>query len=297
MINKSSEKYEKIKIIPIGQKINPLIIKKSVEKPIKEKIINEDGTTTNVIRQTSVITSIESKPIVYNNSNSKDENLVKESITKIYTTLTKNINENEIDNRIKENEKINNNVNEDNNVINLNKVEKDKNKEEIDFNIDNFKKESNNTNCNNKENNNNNSNNNNEIFISFKPNDYLKHKNNNSSFNYSSIYSNNIYDPDEHLNINRINDIVKYIKYLYYRFTNLTSYEGAKEESLSNYFLKLNYDEKIGVLKNLKDGNLENKKIYNKLISILDENYVELINDQEDEKLHKNKQGNILAKK
>ena len=103
MINKSSEKYEKIKVIPIGQKINPLIIKKSVEKPIKEKIINEDGTTkkpikekiinedgttTNVIKQTSVITSIESKPIVYNNNNSKNENLVKECITKIYTALT-----------------------------------------------------------------------------------------------------------------------------------------------------------------------------------------------------------------
>ena len=309
MINKSSEKYEKIKVIPIGQKINPLIVKKSVEKPVKDKIINEDGTTTNVIRQTTVITSIESKPIV-NNNNSKDENLVKECITKIYTTLTKNVNENEneneIDNKLNENIKNKNN----NNKMNLNKVDKEQNEEEKNLNIDNCNKENNNLNSNNKENNNINNNNNKEIIINpnnenknninnnlENNNDCLNHKNNNSSFNYSSIYSNNINDQNEQLNINRINDIVKYIKYLYYRCTNLTSYEMAKEESLSNYFLKLNYEEKKGVLNNLKDGNLENKKIYNKLISILDENYVELINDEEDEKLYKKKQGNILNKK
>ena len=178
------------------------------------------------------------------------------------------------------------------------------------LNIDNCNKENNNLNSNNKENNNINNNNNKEIIINpnnenknninnnlENNNDCLNHKNNNSSFNYSSIYSNNINDQNEQLNINRINDIVKYIKYLYYRCTNLTSYEMAKEESLSNYFLKLNYEEKKGVLNNLKDGNLENKKIYNKLISILDENYVELINDEEDEKLYKKKQGNILNKK
>ena len=310
MINKSSEKYEQIKVIPIGQKINPLIVKKSVEKPKKETIINEDGTTTNVIRQTSVITSIESKPIVNNNSNSKDENLVKECVTKIYTTLTKNVNENEneINNKINEDENINNNANKDNNKIKVNKVVKVQNEEVNNLNIDNYNKENNNINCNNKENNNinsnkiiiNNPNNENKNIINNNlenNNDFLKHKNNNSSFNYSSIYSNNINDQNEHLNINRLNEIVKYIKYLYYRCTNLTSYEVAKEESLSNYFLKLNYDEKVAVLNNLKDGNLENKKIYNKLISILDENYVELINDEEDEKLYKNKQGNILNKK
>ena len=47
MINKSSERHERIKVVPIGQKINPLIVKKSVKKPIKEKIVNEDGTNNN----------------------------------------------------------------------------------------------------------------------------------------------------------------------------------------------------------------------------------------------------------
>ena len=130
-------------------------------------------------------------------------------------------------------------------------------------------------------------------------NDLLVHKNNNnSSFNYSSLYS-NIYDPSEqNNNEKRINDIVKYVKYLYYRYNNLTSFEDAKEESLANYFLKLSEEEKLGVLNNLNDGNLENKNIYNKLKSILEENYIELISGgEEDKDYNKFNQGNILFKK
>ena len=276
IINKSSECYEKIKVIPLGQKIEPLLVKKSVEKPIKEKIVNKDGTITNVIRQTSVITSIESKPVNQEN-NSNNKNFVKEQVTKIYTTLTKN--ESEIDeNNIIINDKIDDNSNnkKNNNLLEEKNLEKN---ELENFNIDNYNKQ----------------NNINNIEI----NDLLVHKNNNnSSFNYSSLYS-NIYDPSEqNNNEKRINDIVKYVKYLYYRYNNLTSFEDAKEESLANYFLKLSEEEKLGVLNNLNDGNLENKNIYNKLKSILEENYIELISGgEEDKDYNKFNQGNILFKK
>ena len=290
LINKSSERKERIKVVPIGQKIDPLIVKKSVEKPIKEKIVNDDGTTTNVIRQTSVITSIESKPFVNKENN---QNLVKESITKIYTTLTKNEIENENNNEI-----IDNNV-----QLNINdeiekeqkKNYKDKDKDKENNNIQ-IKINDENKNINNIPNNENQNiiNNNDILGIN---NDLLIHKNNNnSSFNYSSLYSNINELSEQYNNINRINEISKYIKYLYYRCTNLTSLEQAKEESLSNYFLKLNYDEKIGVLHYLNDSNVENKKIYDKLLNILEENNDGMISDDEFEKNNKNKK-NILIKK
>ena len=272
MINKSSERHERIKVVPIGQKINPLIVKKSVKKPIKEKIVNEDGTTTNVIRQTSVITSIESKPFI---DKEKNKNLIKESITKIYTTLTKV--ENEQDNPNENNTK---DMTDKNANLNINnEIEKDQKKND---------KENNKTEVNDEnkyminipnDENKNNNNNNDLLEVN---NDLLIHKNNNnSSFNYSSLYS-NIYDLSEQSNnnIGRINEIIKYIKYLYYRCTNLTSLEEAKEESLSNYFLKLNNDEKMGVLNYLNDGKDENKKIHAKLINILEGNNNGLINDE-----------------
>ena len=302
MINKSSEKFEKLKIVKIGEKIKPLEIKKLVEKPVKEKIKNEDGTTTNVIRQNSVITSIETKPVVNdNNRNKKDEKLVKEYITKIYTTLSKN--ENEVDENINNDRQVNmnkilneintdneniHNKNEEKNIINspekLNKINENQNNKNINIDINNDSNQSNIKN---------NYNDNMEI-----NNDLLIHKkSNNSSFIYSSLYS-NIYEMGEQNNNNtRINEIIKYIKYLYYRCTNLTSLEGAKEETFANYFLKLIDNEKIAVLNKLKDGNIEDQKIYNKLSNILEENY----NVEEDEKYESNnkmkKSNNILFKK
>ena len=89
LINKSSETKQKIKIVPLNKKINPLIIKKFVEKPKIVKILNKDGSTSNIIKQNSVITSIESKRIMDNGK----ENIVKESITKVYTILCKKLNE------------------------------------------------------------------------------------------------------------------------------------------------------------------------------------------------------------
>jgi len=331
MINKSSERQEKVKIVPLGQKIQPLLVKKSVEKPVKEKIINKDGTTSNVIRQTSVITSIESKPIINNNNLSNDKKLVKEYITKIYTTLTKNENDidennnndndnNDIANDIA-NDNANGNINLNNNIkeekmnkllkdikiTNENEENENKNDKENNLNIDNYNQQINNININindnykknyynNNDNDSNKKNMNNNIENLEINNDLLIYKNNNSSFNCSSIHS-NMYDPNGQNNIARINDIVKYIKYLYYRYTNLISYEDAKEESLFNYFLKLNDEEKNAVLQNLNDGNIENKKIYNKLISILNDNYDKLISDEDKESNNKKKQTNILFKK
>ena len=308
-IKKSSERYEKIKIVPLGQKIQPLLVKKSVEKPIKEKKLNKDGSTTNIIKQNSVITSIETKPII--NRNSKDKNIVKEYITKIYTTLIRD--NNEIDDK-NDNIILNNNNKEKNdellkeiNIKNYNQKDFDvKNDTEKNINIDNNYQFINN--INNKDNNKNSQFNNiylnnenkkdfsNNNIDTFEINDLLIHKNKNSSFNYSSLYS-NINDPNEQSNIGRINEIVRYIKYLYYRYTNLSSYENAKEESLFNYFIKLSEEEKKAVLNNLNDDNIENQKIYNKLISFLDGNIDKLISNEENEKNNKIKQSNILFKK
>ena len=114
LINKSSETKQKIKIVPLNKKINPLIIKKFVEKPKIVKILNKDGLTSNIIKQNSVITSIESKRIMNNGK----ENIVKESITKVYTTLCKKLNE--IDD-INNNKIIdNNNFTGNNDNININ---------------------------------------------------------------------------------------------------------------------------------------------------------------------------------
>ena len=87
IISKSSETKQNIKIIPLGQKINPLIIKKVVQKPKVVKIVNKDGSNTEMIKQNSIVTSIESKRIMDNDK----ESVVQESITKVYTTLTKNL--------------------------------------------------------------------------------------------------------------------------------------------------------------------------------------------------------------
>ena len=336
IINKSSEKYEKIKVVPLDKKINPLIIKKSVQKPIKEKILNKDGTTTNVIKQTSIITSIETKPL-RNNDNSKKENLVKEKITKIYTTLTKNETQNENDNNNFNNNEINSNndksiknfiIKDKNNnkeekldkilnEINLNiKDNENKEKENKDIennsigsisnnlNIDDINKEKNkNININNicnKEESKNLSKNNDLMGTNT---DLLIQKNSTSSFNYSSLYS-NLYEPSEQYNMTRINEQIKYIKYLYYRYANLTS-PGTKEETLNNYFIKLSDEDKKEILNNLNDGNDENIKIYNKLKSILEnkniaknkDNIKNEVNDNENEKDYKNKKSNILFKK
>ena len=311
MINKSSERHERLKVVKIGEKIKPLEVKKLVEKPVKETIKNEDGTTTNVIRQNSVITSIETKPVVNdNNRNKKDEKLVKEYITKVYTTLTKK--ENEVDENINNDrqdnmDKILNEINTNNeNIYNKNgqkniinspeKLNKNNENQNNNINIDN--NDDNNGKIQSNIKNNYNFNNNLEI-----NNDLLIHKNNNnSSFNYSSLYS-NIYEMGEQNNNNtRINEIINYIKYLYCRYANLPSSKDAKEETLTTYFLKLIDDERIAVLNKLNDGNDEDKNIYNKLSNILEENYNDLIiDDEEDEKYESNnkmhKSNNILFKK
>ena len=147
------------------------------------------------------------------------------------------------------------------------------------------------------------------IDISEISNDLLKEKNNSSSMNYSSLIS---YEQIEPNNAIRISEEIKFIKYLYYRCTNLNPPNPAKIQSLSN-FIKLSDEEKIGILTNLNDGEPENKKIYNKLINILkekrldDENSVNnsgnnfgdnFISDYEEEdKNKKGKQANILFKK
>ena len=200
MISKSSEKKEKIKVFPLGKKIYPLIVKKSVERPKKEKIINKDGTTTNVIKQTSVITSVESKPVQTKNNNLKNKTYVKENITKIYTTLTKddiddnnnNINNNHFISQSKEN------LNDDN--LNFNNYKNYKvNDLNIDMNFEDIKDD------------------NNDI-----DNDSL---NDNSPIINSSI-SSDIYKKSDFNNPSKMDNHIKYLKYLYYRCSNLNSIDG-----------------------------------------------------------------------
>lgn len=305
MIHNSSERKEQIRKLAKGQEIKPLIIKKKVKKPIIERIKKEDGTTINAIKQTSIVTSIETKPIIdLQKLNYRNDNLVKECVTNIYTTLTKKVdnNDNESDNngRKLNKHKSTDNINGKNNDVFIKrkimgKIMKQKNlkkeneikKEQIDYGKNKF-----------------------NIDISEISNDLLVNKNNNSSINYSSLYS-NIYDQIESNNALRINDEIKYIKYLYYRSANLNSSNKEKSQSLSNYFLKLNDEEKISIITNLNDGNIENKKIYNKLINILKEKRLAEensknnnnsrdinINDNNDSKKVKRKpSNNILFKK
>jgi hypothetical protein len=293
MICKSSEKRQKIKAVPLGQKIYPLIVKKSVQKPQKDKIIHRDGTTTNVIKQTSVITSIESRPLQTKTKNLNNQTYIKENITKIYTTLTKdeiednnnnnndvNNNKENINNLLKEddfnNDNDNDNGNDDYDIkknlnlseenlkmdnLNINNYTKSKSNDmNIDMNDEDIKQKSNLCTENNEINND----------------DLIKNKNsnninNNSSFNYSGLYS-NLYEPSENINPSKVNEHIKHLKYLYNRCAYLSSNEGAKEESLSNCFLKYSDEEKKEILNNLKKGQLEDKKMYSKLMSIWKEN-------------------------
>lgn len=318
MIHKSSERKENIKSLPIGQKINPLVIKKSVNKPIVETIKKGDGTSMNVMMQTSVITSIETKLI--KTKNSINSNLVKECITNIYTTLTKNLDgskekslirnksfDNININKTKINRKKNGNKNK---VFIKKRIADNKNKKQNNFN----QPEDNLQEIKYDENHNNNIDNiskkNFRNYISEISNDLLRNNtinssiNNSSSISYEQIESNN--------NAIRISEEIKYIKYLYYRCSNLNSENKAKVQSLSNYFLKKSDEEKIGILTNLNDGNPENKKIYQKLINILrekrkeEENFMndsnnildeKIISDYEEPKKIKNIKTNILFKK
>ena len=291
MINKSSEKIQTIKVVPPGEKISPLLVKKSVQKPVKEKILNKDGSTTNVMKQTTVITSIESRPIKDNNNNNpKNGTLVKEYVTKIYTTLTKDgIEDNNDDtNNINDINDINNNINEKNQEINKLLTQMNNN-DSNEINNNNFKnsnskiiKKTNNILNMNKEKNNiyinnqNEENNYNNYEINNDENDKLIHNNKISSINNNRLYS-NITNPNDQNNNNRINELINYIKYLYYKNESQTFADVTKEETLSNFFLNLNDEDKDVVLNILNDNNIENKNIYNKLICILEEN--DLINN------------------
>lgn len=295
MICKSSEKREKIKAVPLGQKIYPLIVKKSIQKPQKDKIVNKDGTTTNVIKQTSVITSIESRPIQNKTKNLKNQTYIKENITKIYTTLTRD--EIEDNNNINNNNDVNNNnIKKVNNLLKEDDFNNDNEEYEIKKNLnlseDNLKMDNLNINNYTKPKSNDINNDINDEDIKEKSNlytennenneinndDMIKNKisnniNNNSSFNYSGLYS-NLYEPSENNNPSKVNEHIKHLKYLYNRCAYLSSNEGAKEESLSNCFLKYSDEEKKEILNNLKKGQLEDKKMYSKLMSIWKESTI-----------------------
>jgi len=94
MIHKSSERKKIIKSVPFGKKIKPLILKKTVFKPILETIQNEDYPSRRVIKQTSVLTSIETNPLylrINHPSKKKEKSFINQKITNVYTTLSKNL--------------------------------------------------------------------------------------------------------------------------------------------------------------------------------------------------------------
>ena len=250
MIHKSSESREIIKSIPAGKKINPLILKKIVFKPVLDTVQIGSCPTKKVLKQTSVLTSIERKPLYLKNSNlsnTRQKKFIKEKITNVYTTLTKNINE----------EKNNNILNKSFDYIKTNKNKKNLlNKKSI--NNKSIRKK-NYIHYSNQIRNNKNSNLN-----------YLLDNNDNYINNYSSITS-NLFEQIEPNNTIRIKEEVKYLKYLYYRFSNLNSKNDNKLESLKNYFLNLSDEEKIGILTHLKNNGEEDDKIYKKLVNLLEE--------------------------
>ena len=274
IINKSSETKQEIKIVPLGKKIDPLIIKKFVDKPKIKQIINKDGSVTDVVTQNKIVTSIESKPII----NSENENIIKESITKVYTTISKNLEKNENENNnmiIDKNDYNNNNINKCNNEEENFIVKRN---EEINVSNDNennsvfirrdFKDKKEN-NCNlevikkpNFEKNNysfsNNiiiNNNNNEKNIEINDNSTIPKNSDYNSFEFNSSYfiDNKIMTKNEQIN---------YIKYLYYNDIN----------NFNSFFLKLNGEDRENIINYFNDGNIENKKIYRKLKDILKNN-------------------------
>ena len=304
MIHKSSERKEKIKAIPLDQKINPIIIKKIVKKPVIEKIERRDGSIMNVIRQTSIVTSIETKPIMdLKKRNSNNEKLVKECITNIYTTLTKKVEDEYEDNigKLSYNKSTDNLLNYRNKnkekkgifikrkILNRNKFQGKNNIQKNFSNINNIN--------NNKKNYN--------INISKISNDLLINKNNNNNSINNSSFNSNIYEQID-ANNGRVIEEIKYIKYLYYRCTNLNSTNFEKSQTLSDYFLKLSDEDKIEILTTFNDGNPENKKIYKKLIDILKERRLQKENSKksiyyrdnsEENKKKKINPSNILFKK
>ena len=253
IIHKSSDMKEIIKTVPFGKKIKPIILKKKVYKPILDNVQNESGSKIRVIKQTSILTSIETNPL-YNKDNKYNNNTkqkyIKERTTNIYTTLSKKIKE-------KSCEKLSNNksLNKSFDSINFNKKLKKKNninKKTIrrknyiqnDLTSNNLDK----------------SNNSHLLEINNK---YI-----NDSINYCSINP-NMYEQIEPKSVVRLKEEIKHLKYLYYRCNNLNSKIKDKLESLMNYFLNLSDEEKIGILTNLKNNGEEDEKIYNKLIDIL----------------------------
>ena len=272
IINKSSETKQNIKIIPLGQKINPLIIKKVVQKPKIVKIINKDGSTTDVIKQNSIITSIESKAIMNNNK----ENIVQENVTNVYTTLTKNLEDisnsdnniyNDIDkNDINYNDKndINYSFNDKNEINYINKEKENnsvlirrdfKNKNENDCKLE----EINNPNIN--------------LGKNYSFNNVInEYQNNNTNNNFNNMELNDnstIQKISDYSSVgNSLNFIenkiiskkeqINYIKYLYYNDLN----------KLNNYYQILNDEEKKNILNSFNNGNKENQKIYTYLKNI-----------------------------
>ena len=94
MIHKSSERKKIIKSVPLGKKINPLILKKTVFKPILQTIQNENYPPRKVIKQTSILTSIETNPLylrINNPSKKREKSFINQKITNVYTTLSKNV--------------------------------------------------------------------------------------------------------------------------------------------------------------------------------------------------------------
>ena len=284
IINKSSETKQQIKIIPLNQKIKPLIIKKIVDKPKIKQIINKDGSISDVIMQNKIETSIESKPII----NNENESIIKESITKVYTTLTKNLEENENGNNIliNENNDFNKNLEEnnieDNNffnrnneeiIINNNKennsvfIRRDfKNKKRNDCKLE-VMNEPINAEKNYSLNNIEKVNNNNEIDIEINDNSTIPKNSDYNSFGFNSSYfiENKMMNKNEQIN---------YIKYLYYNDI----------KNLQNYILKLKEEDRENIVNYFNDGNIENRKIYMQLKDILKDKKIEqeisiIIND------------------
>ena len=276
---KESERLERIKHFYLGKKIEPLMIIKTAPN---SKNIKENKVTINDIKYSLLSTSLDTKPIMDLFKN----NTLEKKPSNLYILMPE----------IKEDKAISKQIRSNKSSDDINKgkkchAKKDRNKFIFKRKIFNNGKNGNSSN-NNKNTNNISVIKNNSNIKPIEINDdlYMKKVIDNiyNSNNYYNLL-NNINERNENNNSININEKIEYIKYLYYSYIDLDSFN---QEKLENYFLKLSDEEKIAVLTKLNNGDIKNKKIYKALINILKEKRLKRANSIKDNNRNTNKNNN-----
>lgn len=254
---KASERLERIKHFYLGKKISPLKIIKPTPDSKNKK---ENKIAINDIKYSLLSTSLDTKPI----KEIFKKKTLEEKSSNLYILIPeifkKDRNRSKDLRLIKSSDDI--------------KSKKDNVKKGRDKFI--FKRKV----CNNRENEDSNNNNiykninNISVIKKNKDNDpkeinddiYMKNVIDNI-YNFNN-YANNFNERNANNNLISIDEKIEYIKYLYYSYNDLDSFN---HEKLGNYFLKLSEEEKIAVLTKLNNDDNKNKNLYKILINIINE--------------------------